>query len=129
MKSLKVLAVDDEVEFLQALSERLEMRDIRTELATTGEEALRRVREEPFDVILLDMVLQRSRGMDILKAIKKIRPNQPVILLSGRGTDQDFREGKRQGAFDYLIKPIQLETLMEKIRQAAQSKDRRKEDS
>ncbi len=119
MKTLKVLAVDDEREFIQALAERLEMRDIRTELAFTGEEALRRIREEKFDVILLDMVLERSRGLDVLKAIRKIRPDQAVILLSGRGTEQDMRDGRREGAFDYLIKPIRLEALMEKIRQAA----------
>ncbi|MBW1989523.1 MAG: response regulator [Deltaproteobacteria bacterium] len=122
MESMTVLVVDDEEEFIQALAERLELRNIHTELATTGKEALKKVRERGYDTVLLDMVLQHSRGMDVLREIKRIRPDQPVILLSGRGTDEDYQDGKREGAFDYLIKPIHIETLIERIRQAAESR-------
>jgi len=120
MGDLRVLVVDDELEFIKTLAERLELRDIRADFVTTGEEALALIREKEFDVVILDMVLQSSRGLDVLKEIKRIRPGLAVIFISGRGCERDFMECKQEGAFDYLIKPVQTEQLIKKMKQAVQ---------
>ena len=119
MSTLKVLVVDDEIEWVNTLAERLELRDISAEVVTSGKEALILVKENHYDVVILDMVLQRVRGLDVLKEIKKSKPDLAVILISGRGSEQDFKECKDEGAFDYLIKPVQIEHLIEKMKQAA----------
>ena len=118
MKELKVLVVDDEIEFAKTMAERMALRSIHAEVATEGKEALDLIKEKDFDVVVLDLVLQQSRGLEVLKEIKSVRPELAVILLSGRGSDYDVQEGKRIGAFDYLIKPVQIEDLIEKMKQA-----------
>ena len=118
MEEMKVLLVDDEADLVNTLAERLALRDIHAEVVTDGKGAIRRVEEKPYDVVVLDVVLQHARGLDVLKEIKRIRPRQVVILLSGRGSDEDFAEGQRIGAFDYLIKPVNIDKLIEKMEQA-----------
>ncbi len=118
MDNLRVLLIDDEEEFAQTLAERLKLRGFRAEAASQVEEALGMIEEAEWDVVVLDMVLDTQSGLEVLKRIKTIRPELPVILLSGRGSEQDFREGERMGAFDYLIKPVKIEEMIEKIKQA-----------
>jgi len=123
MGKLRVLLVDDEEEFAQTLAERLKLRGYDAEAASQAEEALGLIDEAEWDVVVLDMVLETQSGLEVLRRIKAVRPELPVILLSGRGSDQDFREGERMGAFDYLIKPVRIEQLVEKIDQAALGQD------
>ncbi len=118
MDRLRVLVVDDEIEWIHTLAERLELRDIQADFVTNGEEALKKVSENDYDVVVLDMVLQRSKGLDVLKEMKKARPGLAVILVSGRCSDQDFQECKDEGAYDYLIKPVKIDDLIKTMKQA-----------
>jgi DNA-binding NtrC family response regulator len=118
MKNLKVLLVDDEEEFVSALAERLCLRGIQTRTANDGEEALRQIASDPPQVVVLDVMMPGMGGLKVLERIKADYPGMPVILLTGIGTAQDGDMGMRLGAFDYLMKPLQIEDLIERIGQA-----------
>lgn len=120
--SEKVLLVDDEQEFLDALAERMRLRDIDVSATVSAREALRRVEEESFDAIVLDLKMPEMEGLEVLKAIKKKRPEVQVILLTGHGTVQKGVEAMKLGAIDFLEKPADLEALMEKIHEAKAQK-------
>jgi DNA-binding response OmpR family regulator len=115
MKTLNVLLVDDEVEFVQTLAERLQLRgfDIRT--AGDGEEAISQMANSLPDLVVLDVMMPGLGGLEVLKQIKTEHPKIPVILLTGRGSTADGIEGMRLGAFDYLMKPIDIDELIQKI--------------
>ncbi len=117
-----VLLVEDELDFANTLAERLALRDIQADVVDGANDAVDKAKSNEYDVVLLDLVLWHARGFDVLKEIKKHRPEVPVILLSGRGSEKDFEEGMQKGAYDYLIKPVQIEELIEKMNQAAGSK-------
>ena len=120
MRKLKVLLVDDEIEFIATISERLSSRGIQARTATSGEEALVLIEAEPPDVIVLDVMLPGTLGTELLKLIKQEHPAIPVILLTGGDVSTRERmEGMRLGAFDYLLKPVSMEELVDKLRGAA----------
>ncbi len=118
MSRLKVLLVDDEEEFVTTLSERMALKGVEPETAFSGDDALARVAERPPDIVVLDVVMPGLNGFDVLREIKRILPHIPVILLTGRGSTRDGIEGMRQGAFDYLMKPVDIEDLLAKINEA-----------
>jgi DNA-binding response OmpR family regulator len=118
MEDLKVLLVDDEVEFVSTLAERLRLRGIQTRIANDGEEAFRQIAVDPPQVVVLDVMMPGMGGLKVLERIKADYPAIPVILLTGIGTAQDGMTGMRLGASDYLMKPLQIEDLMERIEQA-----------
>lgn len=120
--SEKVLLVDDEQEFLDALAERMRLRDIDVSATVSAKEALRRVEKESFDAVVLDLKMPEMEGLEVLKAIKKKRPEVQVILLTGHGTVQKGVEAMKLGAIDFLEKPADLEALMAKIREAKAQK-------
>lgn len=120
---IKVLVVDDEIDFLETIVKRLEKKGLDTIGVTSGEDALIKIKEKYFDVILLD--IKMPGGMDGLDALKEIKSRQPlaeVILLTGHGTVESSVEGMRLGAFDYVLKPAKFEELCEKIAQAYMKK-------
>jgi len=120
MRKLQVLLVDDEIEFIATISERLSSRGIQARTAASGEEALVLIEVEPPDVIVLDVMLPGTRGTELLKLIKQEHPAIPVILLTGGDVSTRERmEGMRLGAFDYLLKPVSVEELVDKLRGAA----------
>lgn len=119
MKELRVLLVDDEVEFVSALAERFALRGIRARTACDGEEALRLIREEEPQVVVLDLMMPGLGGKETLRIIMSKYPGIKVILLSGHGAAGDTDEGLRLGAFDCLVKPINIDELLGKIREAA----------
>ena len=119
MKGLKVLLVDDEEDFVTTLAERLELREIETKIATDGETALDIIGKEPFSVIVLDLMMPGLSGMEVLRRIKQMNISAPVILLTGHGSTREGIEGMRLKAFDYLMKPLQIEELIKKIKEAA----------
>ena len=112
MKDWRVLLVDDEEEFRSTLAERLRRRGITVNEAGSGEEAFRIIEVFAPQVIVLDVLMPGIGGLEVLKRVKAGHPNIQVILLTGLGTTQ---EGRELGAFDYLIKPIHIEKLIEKI--------------
>ena len=118
MKKIKLLLVDDEAEFLDTLVDRLDLRDLKTDVAYNGKEALSAVEEEEPDVIVLDVKMPEMDGIEVLQRIKKAYPHVEVIILTGHGNEQDEQRARELGAFDYLKKPADLETLMGRIRGA-----------
>ncbi|MFO8058322.1 MAG: response regulator [bacterium] len=120
--SFHVLLVEDELDFANTLAERLALRNIQADVVEGAADAVSKAKSNDYDVVILDLVLWQGRGFDVLKEIKEHRPDVPVILLSGRGSEKDFEEGKKRGAYDYLIKPVQIEELIEKMNQATRTK-------
>jgi DNA-binding NtrC family response regulator len=121
MPDYRVLLVDDEEEFVSALSERLMLRGIEVDSALNGEEALALMVEKVFEVVILDVMMPGLGGLEVLKQIKSTHPNTQVILLTGHGSTREGIEGMRLGAFDYLIKPVDIEEMLEKMKEAAKT--------
>jgi DNA-binding response OmpR family regulator len=115
---MRVLLVDDEEEFATTLAERLSMRGLDVETALDGESALELMDADPPDVVLLDVLMPGMGGLEVLRRIRSISPGTQVILLTGHGSTRDGMEGMRQGAFDYLMKPLKIEELVKKLEEA-----------
>ena len=122
MENMKILLVDDEIEFVKTLAERLRLRGLATEVATSGEDALHLYHSTDPDIVVLDVLMPGMSGFDVLKEIKKINKNVPVILLTGHGATKEGMEGMALGAFDYLMKPIDIEELINKFSAALKEK-------
>ncbi len=118
MEKTKVLLVDDEEEFVHTLAERLQLRGIDALSCTKGEEALELIEEDPPQLVVLDVLMPGIGGLEVLKGIKGRHPEIQVILLTGRGSEKEGMEGTRLGAFDYLMKPLRIEDLIRKMREA-----------
>ena len=118
MEEIKILLVDDEKEFVKTLSERIRMRDLGSEIALDGEQALKIVDDQIPDVMVLDLKMPGIDGMEVLRRVKKAYPHVQVIILTGHGTDKDEKEARQLGAFDYLQKPVDIEKLVKSIRKA-----------
>jgi DNA-binding NtrC family response regulator len=122
MVEFKTLLVDDEEELVTALVERLAYRGIGAEYALDGYSALAKMREDDFDVVLLDLKLPGMGGLEVLGRINNEFPNVPVLLLTGHGALESEPEPKPEGAFAYLLKPVQLDDLIDKMREAVKSR-------
>ena len=118
MEQLRILLVDDEEDFASTLAERLVLRGFQAEVATSGIDALRHVGEDDFSVLILDVKMPGIDGLGLMAEIKRKRPDLPVILLTGHGSVANAETGMKEGAFDYLMKPIDIDELIEKIRNA-----------
>ncbi len=118
MNDARVLLVDDEEEFVSALAERLDIRGIDTRVATDGEQALELVAAQSFDVIVLDVIMPGISGLEVLQRIKEQKIPSAVILLTGHGSTREGLEGMRMGAFDYLMKPLDIDELITKMKEA-----------
>jgi DNA-binding NtrC family response regulator len=124
MLQTKILLVDDEVEFASALAERLQLRSYIVRTASSALEALAMVHNQLPDVIILDLKIPGMDGIETLKTIKKIDPTIEVIMLTGHGDVQSIEEGLKGGAFEYIMKPVDIEELTEKIDNATKKKNR-----
>lgn len=124
MHYFNVLIVDDEKDFMDTLINRLKKRDIDVVGCGSGEQALELMKEKIFDVVILDIKMPGGMdGIETLREIKKLRPETEVLLLTGHGSVETSVEGMKEGAFEYLLKPVTLETLLEKIAMALEKKD------
>jgi DNA-binding NtrC family response regulator len=111
-----ILVVDDEIDFLETIVNRLRKRGMGAEGVSSGREAIRRIAETPFDVVLLDIKMPGGMdGIEVLREIKRQRPETEVILLTGHASVETSMEGMELGAFDYLLKPMRFEELLKKI--------------
>jgi DNA-binding NtrC family response regulator len=119
MADLSVLLVDDEADFVAALSERLEVRGLRVDTAANGELALAAARRKVYDAVLLDMAMPGLDGLETLRGLLGINPDQQVILLTGRATLQQGVEAMKLGALDLLEKPADIALLVARIEDAA----------
>ncbi|MBW2609755.1 MAG: response regulator [Deltaproteobacteria bacterium] len=116
-KTLKVLMVDDEVQFRTTTKKLLKKRGFEIVLAENGEEAIEKLKEGP-DVVILDIKMPGMDGHQVLEEIKKRFPELPVIMLTGHGAMPSAKEAFDEGAFDYLIKPCDIHILASKITDA-----------
>ena len=103
------------------MAERMGMRDMGSDVALTGEQALEMLEEEPADVMVLDLRMPGMGGMEVLARVKEAHPQVEVIILTGYATDEDEREARRLGAFEYLRKPVDIGELMQTIRRAGRA--------
>jgi len=117
-----VLLVDDEEQFLDTLSQRLELRGIKVDTVTGGEEAMEKISAKKFDAIVLDLVMPGIDGIETLKRLKEKNPDIQIIMLTGKATIKKGIEAMKLGAEDFLEKPVDLNVLMEKIKKATHNK-------
>jgi DNA-binding response OmpR family regulator len=117
-ESMKVLIVDDEEDLIVTLVERLEIRGFEAVAVQTGKAALEQIQNHPFDVVVLDIKLKGEDGVEVMKRIKQIKNNLPVILLTGHMSKETNEEGLKAGAIDYIIKPINIDDLIVKLKEA-----------
>lgn len=122
METLRVLIVDDEQDFLETIVKRLRKRKVDSIGVSSGKEALRILEAQSFDVIILDVRMPGMDGIETLKEIKKKSPFTEVIMLTGHASVESGMQGMQFGAYDYVIKPADLEELIEKVNQAKERK-------
>jgi DNA-binding NtrC family response regulator len=118
MNDGKVLLVDDEIEFTQALAERLETRGLKVDAVSNGKDALQKVKGGSYDAVFLDLAMPEMDGIETLKRLLAENPDLQVVLLTGHATVQSGIQAVKQGAMDFLEKPAKLDVIMEKIKQA-----------
>lgn len=114
----KVLLVDDEQDFLTTLSERLEARGLKVNTAASGEDAVKQVDDQNYDLIILDLAMPGIDGLETLKRIKAKQPDTEIIMLSGQGSIKTSIEAMKLGAEDFMEKPVNISELMAKISEA-----------
>jgi len=122
MSESTVLLVDDEVDFLSVLAERLEARGLTVENAASGEAALQKAADRRFDVVLLDMAMPGMDGVETLIGLLQISPHLQVNLLTGRATLGQAVEVMKLGALDLVEKPADIAHLVAKIHDATARK-------
>jgi len=124
MKNIKVLLVDDEEEFVQSLAERIRMRELGSEVAFNGKEALAKLEEKLPDVMVLDFKMPGIDGLTVLELVKKSYPDVQVVMLTAHGTPEIEKRARDLGAFDYLQKPVGIDKLTKTIEKAYQYKQK-----
>jgi len=122
MSGFKVLLVDDEADFLDTLVKRMKKREVSAFGASSGEEALHYLDQHEVDVVVLDVRMPGMDGIETLRQMKRKYPLMEVIMLTGHASMEAAIEGMEIGAFDYLMKPIDIDDLMYKIEDAYKKK-------
>jgi DNA-binding NtrC family response regulator len=123
MAIAKVLLVDDEVPFVETMTKRLTKRDLEVYQAFSGSEALEKLNhEKSIEVVILDVKMPGMDGIETLREIKKRFPLVEVVMLTGHATVETAIEGMKLGAYDYLMKPCDMDILMTKVDEAAARK-------
>jgi DNA-binding NtrC family response regulator len=118
VESFRVLLVDDEEEFLDTLVKRLRLRKVQAFGARSGPEALEFLDRNLVDVVVLDVKMPDMDGIEALRSIKMRHPLTEVIMLTGHASLEVAIEGMEAGAFDYLMKPINIDELLYKVQDA-----------
>jgi DNA-binding response OmpR family regulator len=118
---VRVLLIDDEKALVMALVERLSYRGVKADFALEGKDALARMRQAEYDLVLLDVILRGMPGVEVLREIRREHPSVPVIMITGHGAPVDLPEFKAGGAYDCLGKPIDIDVLVARMREAIDS--------
>jgi DNA-binding NtrC family response regulator len=125
--AFSVLLVDDELEFVETLVKRLKKRNLPVKGVRSGEEALRCLHDQPFDIVVLDVKMPGMNGVETLREIKRLYPLVEVIMLTGHASMEVAIEGMELGAFDYLMKPMNIDELLYKLQDAYKKKSLQRE--
>lgn len=120
-KGIKLLIADDEQEFAATLVARLEIRNFVVRMVHSGYDALEAIDDEEPDVLLLDLKMPDMDGLEVLARLREHHKDLKVIILTGHGSFEAGREGMELGAYDYLMKPIELGKLIEVVRSACEA--------
>ena len=123
----KVLLVDDEVDFLDIMAERMRGRGIDVATTTSAENAISLVEKEHYDVVIMDFMMPAMNGFNALKLLKKKNADVQIILMTGNVPAELVREAKKIGALDVIAKPADLKKLIEKIKKAKVQKANRRQ--
>ncbi len=118
MERFNVLLVDDEGEFLDTLVKRIQKRNVNAKGVNSGEEALAFLEKNPVDVVVLDVRMPGMDGIETLRTLKRQYPLTEVIMLTGHASLEVAIEGMELGAFDYLMKPVEIDDLLYKLQDA-----------
>ncbi|AMK10945.1 MAG: response regulator [Pseudodesulfovibrio sp.] len=124
MKKIRLLLVDDEADFRTAYARRFVRRNAEITQAASGQEAIDKIRENDFDVVILDVMMPEMNGIETLRRIKAIDPTLPVIILTGHADSKVLIQGMDMGAFDFLLKPVGTDELYFKVLDAVRSRHR-----
>jgi DNA-binding NtrC family response regulator len=122
MNDFRVLFVDDEVDFLDTLLKRMRKRSVNVSGVKSGEDALEWLSGNIADVVVLDVRMPGMDGIETLRAIKKLNPLVEIIMLTGHANLEVARKGMELGAFDYLMKPVDIDELLYKVQDACKKK-------
>ncbi|HSB52437.1 MAG TPA: response regulator [Dissulfurispiraceae bacterium] len=114
----QVLLVDDEEKFLDLLSQRLTMHGVQADTATSGEDALEKIRHVNYDAVVLDLVMPGIGGIETVKRLRSENPDMQIIMLSGQATIEKTVQALKEGAMDFIEKPADVDTLLAKIGEA-----------
>jgi len=120
--SFTVLFVDDEEDFLETILKRMKKRRVNASGVESGNEALSFLAHSPVDVVVLDVRMPGMDGIQALMEIKKTNPLTEVIMLTGHASLETARKGMEMGAFDFLMKPVDIDELLYKLEDAHKSK-------
>ncbi|MBW2427374.1 MAG: response regulator [Deltaproteobacteria bacterium] len=120
----KVLIVDDEKDFLDIMAERMDARGMEVSTATSAEDALKMVLKEPYDAVIMDLMMPEMDGFKALKLFKETRPDVPIILLTANVTEEKCIEAIKLGAMDVIEKPADLNLLTQKIEEVKALKNK-----
>lgn len=116
----RLLLIDDEEGFVNVMAKRMEKRGFIVTKALSGSLALQLLRKTDCNLVVLDLKIEDMDGIEILKILKKMAPEIPVIMLSGHGSEEEAKKGIDLGAFDYVTKPCDFDDLIKKIRLACE---------
>jgi len=121
----RLLVVDDEEDFLHSIVQRIELRGIKAHGVTGGTAAIDYLADNPgsVEVVLLDIKMPGMDGIETLRRIKDSFPKIEVIVVTGHASQEFSRLGRELGAFDYLIKPVRLDTILERIKAAMRGRE------
>lgn len=120
--AIRVLIVDDEDDFRETIVKRLNARKLQAQGANSGIKALEVLKEQEFDVMVLDVKMPDMDGIETLRHVKKMTPDVEVIMLTGHASVEFGLKGMQLGAFDYIMKPAPINELMDTIGQAYNKK-------
>ena len=126
---IKILIVDDEVKFLNSIAQRLELRDFEVAKASDGKDAVEIARNNKFDLALLDLKMPGMDGSEVLRILKKEHKFIEIIILTGHGSLESAVECTKLGAFGYLPKPYELDSLLDVLKEAYESRLKKKFES
>jgi two-component system response regulator HydG len=123
---IKVLVVDDDAAHAEAVADSLARVGYECTVATTGAEGMAMLSRDAFEVIVTDLRMKDSTGLDVLAKAKELLPDAEVILVTGHGTVQSAVEAMQQGAFNYLLKPLDLKQLRAVVDSASRAQHLRR---